>query len=135
MTMFEQLVRGSSEIDRMRSEIQQVSNMLASMFAKAKPGVTFYGRVETGEYCWTSACGDKWADNAPESLSCWYKKSGQNELVYSTDAKRLKHNGVQSLPLEHVQGVHRSMSQLCEEMLHNFPELQRCVEPLLKAAQ
>ena len=133
MTMFEQLVRGSSEIDRMRNEIRMVSSMLISTLAKVKPGITWYSPRE--EYSWTVAVGRGPNDSSEEILCLHTPSRNEQQYVFSTCPRRLMDVTRQNLPLEHVQGIHRSMVHMVERLFQKYPELQIHLGPLLKAAQ
>ncbi len=139
----QQLLKGSAEIDRMRSEIDQIIAMMIGYLTKIRPeirgdlpgrkheldrsGFRFNHHDET----WIVG---RIADgtNRPfieMEISPW---EGFRTIYYSEWAGVEKNR---ILSAAHVIGIHAALPRLVEGLLKKYPELAQSWSPLLKAAE
>jgi hypothetical protein len=123
----QQIILGSKNIDRMRVEIIQVVNTMIGFLRY----IRFGGGTQTYEYTSNECTWRLTVDlNGFHSgkqmltLECWLKDGA--EAVYTS---------FNIIRLEDVERVHRQLPLLVDELIREFPDLQRMLKPLVDASK
>lgn len=141
MNIAQQLLKGSAEIDRMRTEIDQIIAMMIGYLNKSdasfrlpvrtspldRSGLRFNHGVET----WIVGClrYDGNRQFIELEVSPW---EGVRTVYYSEWPREKKLNTIE---ISHVKGVYDALPRLVEGLAKQFPEMAQKWQPLLKAAE
>lgn len=136
MNIVEKLLKGSAEIDRMRSEIDQIVNILIGYLNKVN--AQLFGDMSNPRqgHCFTEG-GSTWIVGRSTNytgrifieleISPW---SGVR-TVYSSEWKE---RGLKA-ETDHVRGIHHELPRLVMELEKQFPDLTRAWSSLVRGAE
>ena len=123
MNIAERLIRGSQNIDKMRTEIRVVVSILIGQ-------ANGLGIYPDGRSCCFNFGTVLWKFQVND-MSCFIADSGNpNAPVYSSSC-----GGIGSLRTDQVQTVYESLPAFIEAVFKKYPELKEKFGPLLRAAQ
>ena len=135
MNIVQKLLKGSAEIDRMMSEIDQIVALLIGYLSKVEEVMPTRTKVfdrsghkfNHGDETWMvgriADCGRVFIEL---EVSPW---SGLRTVYYSEWGKQ---HTVESY---HVKGIHDALPRLVEALAKRYPSLSEAWQPLLKAAE
>lgn len=130
-----QLLRGSSEIDRMRSEIFQITKMLVgllslSRFPRHAPPIKkeFKGASSVWEFLHKPSLGRT-------EIVCFVGVKNMQSIFAAHVRIPEEPNHVSYCISEHISAVHRSLPDFVEGMRTAFPRLEHQLKPFLDAGK
>jgi len=139
----QKILRGSHNIDRMRSEIKQLVKMVLGLVEKhllehvlqQNAGVVTWRADLKGDNC----SGKNWfargeIDTNKPQKSCYHVTywQGSVELAYSLDISGA--NSYEALETKNVVKVYRALSEFVTSMVRCYPDLESTLSPFIEAA-
>ncbi len=129
MNIVRELLRGSFEIDGMRSDIHQIIGMLVGLAQLDKRG-DLSGKFGN-EFCtWEYQHSTELRYTA---INCHIRSMGP--VLQLSASFEVPHNSELYFPARNVQAVHAALPIFIEGMLQEFGGMREEIEPFLKAAE
>ncbi len=134
-SIIEELVFGSSEIDRMRSEIDQVLKMMVGLLKKAYPHQRYiFGKLCEKSFTFKISDGLYWdlypgSESEGSVIDLKAILHGQPKIFYTTN-----HNGY-VIPTKDVRVVFtKALPILVESIVSKFPKVEEAMKPILEVS-
>ena len=127
MNVLDKIVRGSSNLDRMRREIDTSLSTIMGMFESLVDCGhcrILQTKHDDDKYIWLLVIGRDKNKGMSFGATCYLKE----KMVYSYKP------GEAPLRCENIQAVYESLAEFIEAMFNDHPKLKKKCEPLFRAA-